>query len=301
MARTLQKSARPRSTRRLRSTKRTPPGVAPPRSPRPPGTAERKRRGGTGLRGQNGGGAGASEYDFDIAGGPGSAFTELVVRLAAGQAILAEAGALQRMREGVERGRAKLGGVIAAVARAAADESAFLVEYRAGEDRAASAAARTVVFASALPGGVQALKLRPGESYKLARGAFLAASPGVVVSGTLNWKGLLPFGNDTGFVLPEAKHKGQGEATLFVSSFGAPAKHELGPGESLLVDNGLFLACPSDVGYEVVKLGRTLVSSILGGEGLGMKFAGPCVVYTQSRNMDQFVAQIAARLSCCKD
>jgi uncharacterized protein (AIM24 family) len=69
----------------------------------------------------------------------------------------------------------------------------------------------------------------------------------------------------------------------------------------LLVDNGLFLACVRPAGnsgklYSIVKLGKTLISSLLGGEGLGMKFQGPATVYTQSHNLNDLAGMIAARL-----
>ena len=38
------------------------------------------------------------------------------------------------------------------------------------------------------------------------------------------------------------------------------------------------------------------MSSLLGGEGLGMRFDGPATVYTQSHNLNDLAAMIAARL-----
>jgi uncharacterized protein (TIGR00266 family) len=238
-------------------------------------------------------------YNYEITGG--QAFAELIVQLNPGQRIMADAGALQFMREGVERGSAKLGGggglskILGAATRVAAGESAFQVQYRAKND-ASSDESRRLALASSLPGNVLAIEMRPGESYKLSRGAFLACSHCVKISGKLNWRGAITVGQDQGIVLPVAKCEGNDAGTLFVSSYGSYVKHTLREGESLLVDNGLFLACPGDVTYEVVTLAGSLTSALLGGEGLGMKFSGPCTIFTQSRNVNDLAAQIASRI-----
>lgn len=238
-------------------------------------------------------GAEAEALDYEVVGG--SAFAELVLTLRPGQSVLADASALQSMREGVEPGRAQLAeGILSAAKRAVAGESAFLVRYRGLPGTPPQA--RRLTLASALPGDVLPIDMRPGTTYKLSRGAFLAASTCVALSGRLNWRGALVVGQEEGAFLPLATCRGPGPGTLFVAGYGAHVKHELAAGETLVVDNGLFLACPGEVTYEVVRLGRSLASAVLGGEGLGMRFKGPCTVYTQSRNLNDLAAQLATRL-----
>ena len=49
--------------------------------------------------------------------------------------------------------------------------------------------------------------------------------------------------------------------------------------------------------YELERLGKSLWSSLAGGEGIGMKFTGPGVVYTQSKNFNDFIVQIRREYS----
>lgn len=237
-------------------------------------------------------------YDYVIEGGP--AFSELVVVLRPGQAILADGGALQHMRGGIERGQIKLGsgGVLSALGRAFGGESLLLNRYVAKTD--ARDDERRIAFASPFPGDALCLELAPGDEWTLSRGAFLASSEAMQVTGKLNMRGIVPFGQEEGLVLPKVRCVGDGGGTLFVSAYGGCKKHELRHGDELLVDNGLFLACPGSTSYQVVKLGKTLVSSLFGREGLGMRFVGPCTVYTQSRNFNDLVAELADALPGCR-
>jgi uncharacterized protein (AIM24 family) len=161
---------------------------------------------------------------------------------------------------------------------------------------AADGAKGEVCFASCVPGDAVHIPMQPGETLVLSRGAYLASSPNVKVSGKLNWRGLLPVGQEEGLVLPKVTCEDDGPGCVFVSAYGGFREHNLGEGETLLVDNGLFLMCDGHTAYTLVKLGQTLMSSFLGGEGFGMQFKGPCRVYTQSRNFNDLVAQIAYRL-----
>ena len=52
-------------------------------------------------------------------------------------------------------------------------------------------------------------------------------------------------------------------------------KIELKDKEEIIIDNGYFLACNKKMDYTIEKLGKTMASTFLGGEGYGMKFIGP--------------------------
>lgn len=229
--------------------------------------------------------------DYEIKGSP--VFSEVIVKLRAGESIVADAGALQYMRGGVEHSGLKMGGLLKAVGRWLSDEGVFLNKY-SGTDQARPG---TVCFASCFPGDAFALRLSPGEQWKLSRGAYVASTENVKVSGKLNWRGLVSFGQEEGLVLPKITcDDGPADGVVFVSAYGGYHRHDLEPGEKLLVNNGLFLACKADVSYTIEKLGRSYLSSLIGGEGLGMSFVGPCTVYTQSRNFNDLVAEICSRL-----
>jgi len=53
----------------------------------------------------------------------------------------------------------------------------------------------------------------------------------------------------------------------------------------------MFLACHNTYQYNIERIGKSLFSSFLGDEGFGMKFEGPCVIYIQTKNINDFFVQ----------
>jgi uncharacterized protein (AIM24 family) len=206
------------------------------------------------------------------------------------------------MREGVQRGSVEVGGFGKMIGRALGGQSLFLVRYK-GLPGFPSDASRSVTFASSTPGDVLHLRMRPGERWTISRDSYLAGSPNVTVSGRLNWRGAFEVGQEEGLVLPSlecaATVSGGPDAggCAWLASYGRFKRHELLAGQTLLVDNGLFLACSSSGSpYKVTRLGKSWTSSLLGGEGLGMQFDGPAIVYTQSHNFNDLAALVASRM-----
>lgn len=99
---------------------------------------------------RGGGGGGDDTYEFEVRGSP--AFSELEVTLGVNQAILADAGALAYMREGVERGTLQLGNIGSVIGRFLGGESLLLNKYVGKAE--GSKASRRVTFACGLPGGL---------------------------------------------------------------------------------------------------------------------------------------------------
>ena len=239
-----------------------------------------------------------TEYRATVRGAP--AFATLEVVLDAGQEICSNAGTLAYMREGVERGKLQASGARSFIGRFLGGQSPFLVKYKGLPGKGD----RLVAFTAPLPGDMLRLDLKKGARVVVSRESYVAGSPSVKVTGKLNWRGFLELGQGEGGVLPELICEGDGGGVAWLGAYGAFQKHDLAAGQSLLVDNGLFLACMRASGqqavgtemYEIVKLGKTFVSSLFGGEGLGMKFTGPATVYTQSHNLNELTARIASRL-----
>jgi uncharacterized protein (TIGR00266 family) len=267
--------------------------------------AKTKEKAKTAKQKKAGGGDGSPAYNFRIRDSP--AFSQLEVSLRPGESIVANGGSLSYVREGVSLGKLeKAGSFFDMVKRAFADQALFFDKYEGLPDF--DEAARTVAFASHYPGDMMAVKLAVGQRMVVSRDAYLAGSPNVKVTGKFNLRGLFVFGQDEGFMLPELVCEPPEAADngptgfVFIASYGSFQKHTLAEGQSLLVNNGLFLACIRDnfhderALYTVETLGRTFLSTVLGGEGLGMRFEGPCDVYTQSRSFDDFVGLVAARL-----
>ena len=54
----------------------------------------------------------------------------------------------------------------------------------------------------------------------------------------------------------------------------------------------MFLACHNKQQYSIEKIGKSLFKSFFGGEGFGMKFTGPCTVFIQTKNINEFLQLI---------
>jgi len=233
------------------------------------------------------------EYDYKIEGGP--AFAEAVVTLKPGQSILLEGGAMQYMLGPVEHKGIKMQGLKSTFMRSLAGESAVMNKYFV-PPAPANGASGTIAFATAYPGDIVAVPLAANESWYVMNGGFLGSTPNVRISGSINVKAAInPFSQKD--AVPTTMTCEGSSGTVFLASYGSHRKHVLTAGEVLKVDSGLFLACKADVKYETVKMGKSLISSFMGGEGLGLLFQGPATVYTQSRNFSDLVAIIAEKVS----
>jgi uncharacterized protein (AIM24 family) len=84
----------------------------------------------------------------------------------------------------------------------------------------------------------------------------------------------------------------QGSAgILWLKTYGGYEKLIVQSGKTLCLDNNLFCAAKAEYRYELTKLGG-FKSSLLSGEGIVMKFTGPCKIYVHSRNNEKFVQMI---------
>ena len=221
----------------------------------------------------------AGEIETRFIGAQGNRSIEFYLQN--GQRIIADAGAMAYM-DGAIKMETKMGGLGKALGRVFSGEDLFLNHFT-GTAAADGQARQTVAFSVPYPGDIDALTLRNGEAWKLSRGAFLVSTPNVDVSGKLNIRGIIPFGSEEGLVLTKVTATSD-NAKVWIASYGHITRHEIGASESLLVDNENFLACPVDSSYELSKVGG-IKSLIFGGEGLAMRFRGPCTVYTQSKGM----------------
>ena len=228
----------------------------------------------------------AAPASVTVAGGSGD--RHLVVRLKDGQAILAEAGAMVHMTADLKVA-AKLGGVLNALKRSAAGDSAVLSQF---------SGVGQVAFAPDFPCDILEVTLAPGESLDVAGGAFLAADPGVVVNGKLSlFAGLVGTGDlVTGQVAnPEGNPS---KLRVWLASNGAAEAHELkGSEDRLKVDNHRVLAFTPGAKTSDASLAvsGSIVGSLLG-DGLVQVFEGPGTVWTQTRrSLPHLIREIAEK------
>ena len=194
--------------------------------------------------------------------------------------IIAEAGALTYMSSNIEvetRTRMKETGIWGALkVSLLGGETLFITDYRAkgGPGKAG--------FVSAPLGDIACLEISPNKGYIIQSSAYIASTPGVKLD--TQWQGFTKglFGQNL-FML-----KTLGEGDIFINTFGAIDKHELGVGESLIVDNYHLAALSDTCNYEVRMFGG-LKSTILGGEGFVTEVTGPGEVFIQTKNVKEFV------------
>jgi len=75
----------------------------------------------------------------------------------------------------------------------------------------------------------------------------------------------------------------EGRGMFFAGNYGSLERHDIPEGKTFFVDTGLFFAAHENTDIRVGKVG-TVKAFCCGGEGLVMKFKGPCVLFTKSRD-----------------
>jgi uncharacterized protein (TIGR00266 family) len=185
-----------------------------------------------------------------------------------GEMVIAEAGAMNYMEDGIEyearmgdgthMNEGLLGKFMRAGMRMLSGESLFLTHFH---NRANGP--RRVAFAAPYPGKIIPLELSElGGEILCQKDAFLAAAYGTEVSIALNKRLGAGFFGGEGFILERLR--GNGRAFLHVG--GTVVKKEL-QGETLRVDTGCLAAFTADLDYNIEQAGN-LRSMLFGGEGL---------------------------------
>jgi uncharacterized protein (TIGR00266 family) len=213
------------------------------------------------------------------------AATAAHVRLAGGETLTAEAGAMIAMSGDMQiststhkKGK---GSLLKSVKRMLAGESFFLNHFTAG------AQGGEVFLATTLAGDMLEYDL-DGETLIVQGGSYVASHPDVAID--LGWQGFKSmFSGESIFWL---HLKGTGKIVL--SSFGAIYPVEI-DGEHI-VDTGHIVAFNETLDFEVTKAGASWMSSFLGGEGLVCKFKGKGTVWCQSHNPTSFGKAIGPKL-----
>ena len=139
-----------------------------------------------------------------------------------------------------------------------------------------------VALVAAPIGDIIKLDITPEKGYIIQKSAYLASTQHIDLD--VRWEGFSRglFGQGLFMI------KTTGAGDLFINSFGALDKHELAPGEQLVVDNYHLAAFSDTCEYEVRKFG-TWKDTLFSGEGLVTYIEGPGDVYIQTKNLREFV------------
>ncbi|MGD8440837.1 MAG: TIGR00266 family protein [Holophagae bacterium] len=233
----------------------------------------------------------ADEVDYEIFGNE-MQFVE--VELDPGESVVAEAGGMMYMEDGIQMntifgdGGGQDGGfmdkLVGAGKRLLTGESLFMTVFtHQGSGKARCA------FASPYPGKIIPVDLAEvGGTLICQKDAFLCAAKGVRVGIAFQKKiGTGLFGGE-GFIM----QKLEGDGLAFIHAGGTIVERELTAGQQLRVDTGCLVALEPGVSYDVQFVGG-VKSAIFGGEGFFFaQLRGPGKVWLQSLPFSRLAGRV---------
>ena len=207
------------------------------------------------------------------------------VKLAQGDGLQAEAGAMSGMSGGIEIVTKAQGGLLGGLKRSVLGGESFFINTFT-----AAAGPGEVIVAPALPGDIIHLPVpADGTAIMVQSGSWLASEAGVTVD--TKWGGAKTFFSGEGLFMLRCS----GAGDMLVASYGAIFEMDLPAGESYKVDTGHIVAFEEGIGYQVNKVGGWK-STILSGEGLVATFTGPGKLWQQSRSPADLVGWLTEKL-----
>lgn len=218
------------------------------------------------------------QLEYEILGS-GAQSVEII--LDADETVIAEAGAMNYMTEGIRfetrMGDGSSSGVLGklwgAGKRMLTGESLFMTHFTNG-----GATPARVAFAAPYPGTVVAVDLaQVGGRLICQKDAFLCAAYGTQIGISFNKRIGAGFFGGEGFIL----QKLEGDGLAFVHAGGTVIRKELN-NETLRLDTGCLVAFTSGLDYDIALAGG-LRSMLFGGEGLLLAtLKGTGTVWVQS-------------------
>jgi uncharacterized protein (TIGR00266 family) len=201
-------------------------------------------------------------------------FANVLVRMRAGDGLIAEADAMASMSSTIEMKARMAGGFFTSLVRRVFGQESFFVNEYATQSQG------ELVLTQPVPGDITCVALR-GNTLFLQPGAFLACEPGVKLG--VGWAGLASFIGREGLF----RLKASGSGMLWFGAYGGISEKEV-DGE-LIVDSGHLVAYEPTLSLSIGLAGG-LFTSLFSGEGLVMRVRGRGRVYLQSRALSGLAA-----------
>ncbi len=232
------------------------------------------------------------EVDYEVIGND---LQIVEIELDSGETVIAEAGAMNYMDDGVtfeakmgdgsSPNEGMMGKLLSAGKRALTGESIFLTHFTnegSGKKR--------VSFSAPYPGQIIPVDMSKHDGQFLCqKDAFLCAAKGTKVSIAFTKRLGVGFFGGEGFVLQKLK----GDGMAFVHAGGTIISKELS-GETIRVDTGCIVGFSGDIDYSIERAGN-LKSMFFGGEGLFLAtLRGTGRVYLQSLPFSRLCDRILA-------
>jgi len=235
------------------------------------------------------------EIDYKVYG---SEMQFVEVELDPSEAVVAEAGGMMYMDNGIEMetifgdGSQKQGGflgsLLGAGKRLLTGESLFMTVFlNQGVGK------KKVAFAAPYPGKIVPVHLSDiGGELIAQKDSFLCAAKGVSLSIAFQKKlGAGLFGGE-GFIMQRL----QGDGWTFIHACGTLMERDLQVGELIKVDTGCIVAFQPSVNYDIQFAGK-IKSALFGGEGLFFAtLTGPGKVWLQSLPFSRLAGRIHAAM-----
>ncbi|HHH46229.1 MAG TPA: TIGR00266 family protein [Thiotrichales bacterium] len=205
------------------------------------------------------------EVDYRIIG---ESMQMVEVELDPGETVIAEAGAMNYMEEGIEfetrmgdgseAEQGLMGKLFSAGKRMITGESLFLTHFtNRGTGK------RRVAFAAPFPGSILALDMaKIGRDVLCQKDSFLCAALGTRLDIAFNRRLGVGFFGGEGFILERIS----GDGMAFIHAGGTLVEKEL-QGETLRLDTGCLVAFTEGIDYDI-EMVKGLKSMFFGGEGL---------------------------------
>jgi len=221
----------------------------------------------------------ADEIDYKLVGDD---MQMVVITLDPGEGVIAEAGAMTFMTDGIEmntslsvgKNDGLFGKLLGAGKRLLTGESFFITIFACrGPGR------HKVGFAAPFPGKIIPVDLEEHDGQLLCqKDAFLCAAKGVNIDIAFQKKLGTGFFGGEGFIL----QKLTGEGLAFIHAGGTVAPFHLEAGQTLRVDTGCLVAFESTIDYDIEFVGG-IKTALFGGEGLFFaRLAGPGTAWLQT-------------------
>jgi uncharacterized protein (TIGR00266 family) len=232
------------------------------------------------------------EVDYEILGDD---MQMVEVELDPGETVIAEAGAMNYMHDGItfdtkmgdgtDANEGIMGKLLNVGKRVLTKESIFMTHFT-NQGRGKS----RVAFAAPYPGKILAIDLKTlGGDLICQRDAFLCAALGTKLSIAFQKKLGAGFFGGEGFIL----QKIQGDGMAFIHAGGTVVKKEL-RGDTMRIDTGCVVAFDSSIDYDIEKAGN-LKSMFFGGEGLALAtLRGEGTVWLQSLPFSRLARRVLA-------
>jgi uncharacterized protein (TIGR00266 family) len=233
------------------------------------------------------------EVDYQIVGDD---MQFVKVELDPHEAVVAEAGAMMYIEDGIEmdtvfgdgsqQNKGFIGALMGAGKRLITGESLFMtVFHNEGHVK------RIAAFGAPYPGKIQPIHLSEvGGEIVCQKDSFLCAAKGVSIGIAFNKRfGAGLFGGE-GFIMQRLT----GDGWAFVHAGGTLEEKVLAPGEKLRVDTGCLVALQPGVTYDIQLVGG-IKTALFGGEGLFFAtLTGPGRVWLQSLPFSRLAGRIYA-------